>query len=302
MVGRKLPNGTHVVLWGLKSNAHNGLFGIVEGVSDGRVEVKMFDSGNVLRVRPECIIFPDGIRPNVPEAENNPPITPDVPEELKTAESLIHKAHRSAGNASILKTLIKDAKTELANVVKKGGDKLPIHTQKRANFMLADVYRFENNCEGIIRTVGKYFPYDTSVGESDSAWNDYPSMGVSVFLALQNLAAALGMSGNERGERQLLIHAVERFRSAPAPRPPLMTMLVDIASAVEHQVGPADSITWFRQAIAEEQTCFFCRYRLGKALLKLGRNEEALEEFHGAIKKTIPCTRGSYGVGTAPCL
>ena len=239
MVQRKIPNGTYVLLMGLTSKANNGLFGTVEGLSDGRVSVKICETNKVLKVRPECVIFPDGIRAlvnDVSDNESEPMITAILPE-LKKAHSLLIDTHQASFYRPLRKSLLQKVRDELASVAKSGQETSSSQLRKQINFMLADVCRFDNDCDGIINAVGKHFPIQSSEETSaDEAWNDYPVLGMSVCLALQNLAAAIGMSGNLEGERELLIHAVDRFRRAPPPRLPLDALLVDIANAMEHQV------------------------------------------------------------------
>ena len=138
------------------------------------------------------------------------------------------------------------------------------------------------------KALEKHFPIHTSAEISpDEAWNDYPELGICVVLALQNLAAAIGMAGDEEGERKLLAHAVERFRRGPAPHPPLDTILMDIAIATEHQVGSEEAVPWFRQAAAAAPDCFTVRYRLAKALYET-ESPEAADELIAAIQKPHP--------------
>ena len=328
MVKVQLPPGTYVLTIGLSSESNNGLLGVVQQISDGRVLVKICETNKILKVKAESLIFPGGIgafaRSGASESEEIEDMIRVTPPELEKAHSLLLKAHQAVGDARIQKQILNEAKQELSEVLKKEGENTPGDLKKQINFMLADICRFENDFAGIVRAIGKHFPTETAEGSNpDEAWNDYPRLGASVLLALQNLAAAIGMGGDERGERALLIGAVQRFRDSPPPRPPLDSLLLNIANVTEHQIGAAEAVSWFRQvspatlprpprrssnalsrplgrsrrcdadpvrpgqAVAAVPSCFPVRFRLAQALFKAG-SPDAAEALVLAIQETVP--------------
>lgn len=284
----KLPPGTYVLLIGLSTEVNNGLLGIVQGISDNRISIKICDTNRILKVKPENVIFPDNARDPRSFEASTEIISIEAPE-LKTAHSLLTKVHQAHGNqasrSAAVNELLSSFRKEVSSVVKNMGESPPKGLQKQINFISAHACRFENDLAGVRKMLEKHFPMHTE--SADEAWNDYPELGMSVVLALQNLAAAIGMAGDEVGERKLLAHAVERFQSGPAPHPPLHTILMDIAVATEQQVGLEEAVPWYRQAADAAPDCFTIRFRLAKALYKT-KKPDAADELIRAIQEAHP--------------